>query len=355
MQNLSSLLEEFSQLEYYLDRKVILRDFLRRIITIVGGEAGSIMILDGDKLYIKVSVGLPRDIEKEVVLRLGEGIAGWVALNRSPIVLEDITKDPRYKPSPSSTEIKSSICIPIVLKDKVIGVLNINTLKDYKRFDEKDIEMINRLMPMLGNIIDAELLEERIEILNREILLSLVYAIEMRDPYTAGHSEEVASLATLLGEALELSTEEIKTLEIAGYLHDIGKLRVPSEILLKTGKLSDTEWEIMKLHPVWGAEMLSKITALKGIDKIVRHHHERWDGKGYPDGLKGEEIPLLSRIIAIADSFQAMTSHRPYRKALSIQEAIEEIDRGRDRQFDSRLVDVFINKVLVDFKIVRNP
>jgi len=350
MQNLYSLVEEFSQLESRSEREIILKDVLRRIVFIVRAEAGSIMILNSDdnKLYIKASVGLPYELEKEVVLELGEGIAGWVALNKTPLILEDTIRDPRYKTSPDTPEsdIKSSICLPIIHRDKVIGVLNLNTIKEYRKFDERDIEIINKVIPILADIIETGLLEERIDLLNREILISLVEAIEMRDPYTRGHSEEVAELATLLGKALNLSREDLRLLEIAGYIHDIGKLKIPDRILMKPEKLNDEEWEIMKLHPVWGFEMLGKITALIGIDKIVRHHHERWDGNGYPDGLKGEEIPFLSRVLALADSFQAMTSDRPYRNALTIPGAIEELRRERDRQFDGRLVDVFIDSVI---------
>ncbi|HOP56226.1 MAG TPA: transporter substrate-binding domain-containing protein [bacterium] len=350
MQNLYSLVEEFSQLESRSEREIILKDVLRRIVFIVRAEAGSIMILNSDdnKLYIKASIGLPYELEKEVVLELGEGIAGWVALNKIPLILEDTTRDPRYKTSPDTPEsdIKSSVCLPIIHRDKVIGVLNLNTIKEYRKFDERDIEIINKVIPILADIIETGLLEERIDLLNREILISLVEAIEMRDPYTRGHSEEVAELATLLGKALNLSREDLRLLEIAGYIHDIGKLKIPDRILMKPEKLNDEEWEIMKLHPVWGFEMLGKITALIGIDKIVRHHHERWDGNGYPDGLKGEEIPFLSRVLALADSFQAMTSDRPYRNALTIPGAIEELRRERDRQFDGRLVDVFIDSVI---------
>ncbi len=277
MQNLYSLVEEFSQLESRSEREIILKDVLRRIVFIVRAEAGSIMILNSDdnKLYIKASVGLPYELEKEVVLELGEGIAGWVALNKTPLILEDTIRDPRYKTSPDTPEsdIKSSVCLPIIHRDKVIGVLNLNTIKEYRKFDERDIEIINKVMPILADIIETGLLEERIDLLNREILISLVEAIEMRDPYTRGHSEEVAELAILLGKALNLSREDLRLLEIAGYIHDIGKLKIPDRILMKPEKLNDEEWEIMKLHPVWGFEMLGKITALIGIDKIVRHHH----------------------------------------------------------------------------------
>jgi putative nucleotidyltransferase with HDIG domain len=347
MENLTNLIEKFSRLETLQERGIILRDVLERIISITKAEAGSIMVLeDDDKLHIEISVGLPEDIKDKVILGLNEGLAGWVAVNRTPLILEDTSKDQRFKNIPSTPEIKSSIVLPIIHGEKLLGVLNINTIREYRRFNKDDIELINKIVPILANIIEGEKLERKIEVLNREILISLVSAIEARDPYTKGHSEEVSRLSVLLGKALSLPVEDLKLLEIAGYLHDIGKLKVPDSILQKTGRLTEEEWEIMRRHPIWGTEMLSKISALKGIDRIVRYHHERWDGKGYPDGLSGEEIPFLSRILGICDSFQAMISDRPYRVALTIPQAIEELQKEKGKQFDPDLVDIFINSVI---------
>jgi len=347
MENLTNLIEKFSRLETLQERGIILRDVLERIISITKAEAGSIMVLeDDDKLHIEISVGLPEDIKDKVILGLNEGLAGWVAVNRTPLILEDTSKDQRFKNIPSTPEIKSSIVLPIIHGEKLLGVLNINTIREYRRFNKDDIELINKIVPILANIIEGEKLERKIEVLNREILISLVSAIEARDPYTKGHSEEVSRLSVLLGKALSLPVEDLKLLEIAGYLHDIGKLKVPDSILQKPGRLTEEEWEIMRRHPIWGAEMLSKISALKGIDRIVRYHHERWDGKGYPDGLSGEEIPFLSRILGICDSFQAMISDRPYRVALTIPQAIEELQKEKGKQFDPDLVDIFINSVI---------
>lgn len=351
MERLSNLVERFSQLETIKEKGLILQDILEEIIYLVKADVGSIMVLNknDNKLHIETAIGLPKGIEKTVILKPGEGLAGWVAVNRIPLIIEDTPKDPRYKDFPSAPKIKSSIVFPIIHKEQLIGVLNINTIKDYTRFDKEDIEIINKVIPILANIIESKRLEEEIELLNKELLISLVSAIEARDPYTKGHSEEVSRLAVLLGKTLRLSEENIRLLEIAGYLHDIGKLKVPDSILQKPGKLTEEEWNIMKQHPIWGAEMLSKISALKGIDKIVRYHHERWDGKGYPDRLSGEEIPFLSRILGLCDSFQAMTSDRPYRKSLTITQAIEELQNEKGKHFDPDLVDIFIESVVTTF------
>jgi len=191
-------------------------------------------------------------------------------------------------------------------------------------------------------------LEKRISRLNKEALLILVEAIEARDPYTGGHVKAVTDYSLKMGEFLKLDREELKTLEMASYLHDVGKIKVPDDILKAPRKLTPEEWEIMKMHPIWGEEFLKKFTTFKDIAKIVRHHHERWDGKGYPDGLSGENIPFLSRIIVLSDSFQAMTSIRPYKKALSLEEAVEEIRKEKGKQFDPELAEIFIEVVVED-------
>ncbi|MFN3699788.1 MAG: HD-GYP domain-containing protein, partial [Dictyoglomus sp.] len=161
-----------------------------------------------------------------------------------------------------------------------------------------------------------------------------------------GHSREVRDIALSLGRYLGLEEEDLKILEYAGYLHDIGKIKVPDFILKKPEKLSDEEYMIIKMHPIWGEEILKNISSFRDIGKIIRYHHERWDGKGYPDGLKGEEIPFYSRILSLADSFQAMTAYRPYKKRLSIDEAIEEIKRCKGTQFDPYLSDVFMELIV---------
>lgn len=177
------------------------------------------------------------------------------------------------------------------------------------------------------------------------LIESLISIIELKDEYTSHHSSNVRKWAVMLGEKMGLSERELRDIELAAILHDIGKIGIPTNILNKPGPLSPEEYGIVKLHPVNGEKTLAKIKRLEKIRKIIRHHHERFDGKGYPDGLKGEEIPLIARIIAIADAFNAMTSDRSYRKALSIKEALAEIEKGAGTQFDPVLAKLFVDMV----------
>ncbi len=175
-----------------------------------------------------------------------------------------------------------------------------------------------------------------------ECLRAIVSSLEEKDSYTHGHSLRVAEYAVILGEALELSESELRDLELSALLHDIGKIGIPDYVLLKPGRLTKSEFEIMKSHPVRTARILEKISALDRIIPGVKYHHERWDGLGYPDGLRGEEIPLFARIILIADTYDAMTSTRPYRLALDKSVAFEELRRCSGTQFDGQLVETFI-------------
>lgn len=172
---------------------------------------------------------------------------------------------------------------------------------------------------------------------------TLATLIEVKDPYLAGHSKEVKKWSCLMAERLGLSQEEIKDIEMAAILHDIGKIGVKGRILDTHGSLSVTEFQEVKLHPLLGEGAIKQIRKLENASKIVRHHHEFWDGRGYPDGLKGEKIPIGSRIISVADAFNAMTSDRPYRKALSSKQAISRLISEKGKQFDPRVIDTFVD------------
>jgi diguanylate cyclase (GGDEF)-like protein/putative nucleotidyltransferase with HDIG domain len=171
---------------------------------------------------------------------------------------------------------------------------------------------------------------------------ALVSAVEARDPYTYGHSKKVNIYAMALAEAVGLSPDDVSKLSTAALLHDIGKISIPDGVLNKKGKLNREDWEAIKAHPKLGANIVSNIPNLAPCASSILHHHERWDGSGYPEGLKGEEIPLGARILAIADSFEAMTSARPYRSAWSLEEVVKELRQGAGTQFDPKLAEVFV-------------
>ncbi len=206
-----------------------------------------------------------------------------------------------------------------------------------------------KVFSALGNIASAFLAFRRLAKLNetfqREIILSMIHVVEMHDPYTKGHSENVAKLSRMIASAMGLNDEEISRAYWAGLVHDLGKLLVPGEILRKSSRLSEDEFSVIKMHPVWGYEVLIYSEHLRDIAVYTRHHHERWDGKGYPDGLRGDSIPLISRIISVADTWDAMRSDRAYRKALPIDAAASEMEKAAGKQLDPDVVQVFLELV----------
>jgi putative nucleotidyltransferase with HDIG domain len=189
--------------------------------------------------------------------------------------------------------------------------------------------------------------------LHLNTIKALIEAIEAKDPYTRGHSENVAKYSMLLGNELGLSPEALDRLHAAALLHDIGKIGIREEVLNKPAKLNSEEYEHIKKHPEISAQIVGSIPDLAIVASIIKHHHEHYNGQGYPDGLKGDEIPIESRILSIADTFDAMTSNRPYRQSCSKQKAFSELRKCANKQFDTELVEAFV-KALKNVRIKKN-
>ena len=194
---------------------------------------------------------------------------------------------------------------------------------------------------------------EKLEQAYLESIQTLRYTVEAKDTYTRGHSDRVSELSVLIGKHLGLSEEDLRTLKIGGLFHDIGKIGVPDTILQKESKLTDDEYSEIKNHPSIGAHILSSATIFKDIIPIVKHHHERYDGHGYPSQLAGENIPYLARITAVADTFDAMTSKRSYRDALPMETVISEFERCKGTQFDPKIADVFLDMIRNHFDEIK--
>jgi diguanylate cyclase (GGDEF)-like protein len=184
--------------------------------------------------------------------------------------------------------------------------------------------------------------EASLELGHGDVVAALASALQERDRYTGDHSESVVDLTARVGDALALGSDEVSCIRTAALLHDIGKVGVPDEILHKNGPLDEREWEIMRQHPAIGERILRAIPGMGAVARIVRHEHERWDGNGYPDGLAGTEIPVGSRIILACDAYHAMTSDRPYRKAMDHADAMAELSSNAGTQFDPEVVEGLI-------------
>jgi putative nucleotidyltransferase with HDIG domain len=234
--------------------------------------------------------------------------------------------------------------VPLEIGDKQIGIFQL-VLKAQNGVGKGERRMVETLASQAAIAIENARLFESTQQIYYDTLKSLARALEARDDYTRGHSERVADLSKKMAEDLGLESQEVQTIYNAALLHDIGKIGIRDEVLLAPRKLTENEMNIIKDHSAFGNTILMPLKFLSNIRECVRHHHERWDGTGYPDGKKGEEIPLASRIIAVADAYDAMTSNRPYRTSISHPVAVENIKQLSGAQFDPRVVDSFVRVI----------
>jgi putative nucleotidyltransferase with HDIG domain len=314
---------------------------------VMDAEGCSVLLVNEKekKLQFVAASGAKKEEVKKLTLDMGEGVAGWVAQNDQPLLIEDVSKDTRFSKRVDETlrqKTKSLICVPLKVKDKIIGVMEVINKRGDRTFVQRDMVLFKPLSAQAAVAIERAKLYEDLEDMYISTVKSLAAAIDANDPYTRGHSERVTRFSLLIAKELGLDDKIQKNVELCALLHDVGKLGVPVSVLRKKDKLTDEDWKLIRRHPVLGAEIVSPIRQLKELIPNIRHHHERYDGKGYPDNLKGEEIPLISRILAVADTFDALTSERPYRNGLSDKAALEEIEMCKGTQLDPACVDAFL-------------
>ncbi|NBR07205.1 MAG: HD domain-containing protein [Planctomycetes bacterium] len=236
----------------------------------------------------------------------------------------------------------SILCVLLRTPRKKLGILHLDRGPLQPSFTKDDLKLADALAAHVSSGIECAMLLDKQRNLFLNTVTILAQAVELRDIYTGGHTNRVTAIAMLLANEAKMSEEELEKIRTGTPLHDIGKIGIDDAILRKPSKLTPEESEIMKQHTTKGAAIVMLVPDLVEIIPIVRSHHERWDGNGYPDGLKGEKIPRIARVVAIADAMDAMVSDRPYRKGLSLEKAFDEIGKGKYTQFDPDLVDVFI-------------
>ncbi|NMD10490.1 MAG: HD domain-containing protein, partial [Acidobacteria bacterium] len=248
-----------------------------------------------------------------------------------------------YKNLPGEVSaLRAEVILPIFVKGELDGILFLGEKRSEERYDRNDFSVLATLADEAGIAMENAKLYGSVKRTYFETVQALSLAIEANDEYTRGHSDRVTKIAVKIAKRIRLTRERIDTLKFAGILHDIGKIGVIKEVLHKPTKLSDLEFALIKNHPVVGEEIIKPVAFLDKIRPVIRHHHERFDGSGYPDGLRGKDIPFLSRIITVADAYDAMTSHRPYRSALSHETAVAEITKYAGTQFDPEIVQAFL-------------
>ena len=320
---------------------------MEAVMSIFQADRGSLMLRNEETgmLTVGASRGIPEEVAKDLVFEPGEGVAGAVALTGNPLLIENVNIDERYKKRESVQDM-TLLSVPLVSRDKVVGVLNVERTLDEEKelwsFTAEDQEFLSTLSSAAAIAIEnADLYRH---LLNGYLgtVQSLAAAIEAKDAYTHGHSTRVTELSLSIAFELGLSEDDIDIIRHSALLHDIGKIGVSDNVLLKPGGLTNEEFSMIKQHPLLGTKILQSVEFLDSVRRILLAHHERYDGKGYPQGLKGNTIPLGGRIIAVADSFDAMVSDRPYRRGLSHQVAVEEINSCSGSQFDPQVVRAFL-------------
>ena len=307
-------------------------------------EASSVWELDEEaqELFFHVVRGRAAGEIRHLRVPLGEGIVGSVALSGRAEVVNDVASDLRWRGDiGGSFRTRAILAVPLVAQGKVIGVLQLLNPVGRERFDEEDLRRLVLFAGLLANPLQNARLHwaQRQQFLDTVTILAEF--VEKRDPYTGGHFRRVASYSVLIGNEMGLDPDELEELKYAATLHDIGKIAVPDAILGKPAPLDPQETEVMKTHPEVGSEIVNRLRNLRHVLPGVRSHHERVDGKGYPDGLADEQIPLVAKIIAVADTFDAMTTSRPYRAGIAPEQAAAEIATMSGTQFCPAVVAAF--------------
>ncbi len=344
---LSSLMEVSQVVNSTLDLPLLLRLVMESAKRTLSAEASSILLIDektGD-LVFEVATGEKGDQMKLIRVPMGEGIAGWVAKEGRSLLVPDVTKDPRfYKKADEASKFitRSILAVPLRARGRVLGVVEVLNKIGGQPFGDEDTPLLEALAHQSAVAIENAKLYRDLQESFLSTVRSLAAAIDAKDSYTAGHASRVTAYSVAIAEELGLSLDEINTIRLSALMHDLGKIGIRESILCKPGRLTDEEFAEMRRHPEVGANILGQIPQLKHVVPGIRTHHERFDGKGYPDGTAGEAISLAGRIIGVADTFDAMTSDRVYRPRLTDEEAILELQRCSGGQFDGRMVEAFL-------------
>lgn len=308
----------------------------RVCLALVDDETGS--------LRVKEAYGAsPEYIEKFENVYSKE-LSELIFKDKKPVLIcKDVQLPPELEKAVEIEEIAHGICFPLATRGKITGLISVCRISKERPFTSSDIELVSVLSGQAAAAIENAHLYEKLEQSYLSMMVALSCVVEARDLYTDKHMKDIAEYSVDIANKMGLAEDEVENIRKAALLHDLGKISIPDHILMKPGKLSEEEIEIIKKHPENGAKIIEPVEPLKNARAIIKHHQECYDGSGYPDGLKGEMIPLGARIIAVADAFGAMTTDRPYRKALTIEEAVKEIKRCSGTQFDPDIVKIFIS------------
>lgn len=356
MQRLATLRVVDMTIAASMDLDQVLNILLEKIINELKVDSCLLLLLNSDQhLVYRAVKGIKNEAIKQTCVKVGEKYAGWVALTCKPVYLLQNAENPN--PFLSRSDIAQAgyiayYCTPLIAKGRVLGVVEIFNRKPLPS-DPDWISFFEALADQAAIAIDNASLMEMVEKTNQELIAAYdatiqgwAHALELRDVVTEGHSQRVLNLTLLIAREMGFQENDLVHFQRGALLHDIGKMAVPDAILFKAGPLLPEEWKIMRKHPQYAYELLSGVPFLKPSLDIPYCHHERWDGSGYPRGLKGEEIPLAARIFAVVDVWDALLSDRPYRDAWDEERAKKYIQQNAGILFDPVVVEVFLKQLI---------
>lgn len=346
-----AMISSSSALAKSRDLNAMLDHILKTAVEEVGGDSGYVMVLDEDnpsQLRTEVAYGAKGEFELPDSLRLGEGLSGYVVEMSQPIALHNKERK-TLECDGIDLGVRSVISVPLTSRiligsnesgqEQTLGALTVIGDPSGSSFGPDDMELLCSMGSLMAVAVSNARMEGRQRTTFLRTLESLATALEARDEYTRGHSQRVCEVSLMIAEHLGFTGEAIEELRVGTILHDIGKIGVPDSILNKKGRLDDEEFAIMKSHPVIGYDICKPLMLDDGVLMIIRNHHEKLDGSGYPDGLRGGELPPSLRIVCVADAFDAMSSKRPYRGVMDTDEVFRELSKWAGIQFDPVVVE----------------
>ncbi|MDD5669137.1 MAG: HD domain-containing protein [Candidatus Omnitrophica bacterium] len=322
---------------------------LKTTVGAINAETGLLLLTQekDSNLIVESSFGLENsDYSKIKSIAADTEMAGWVVKQQKPLLIPRITKESSIPAETKDNPFQPPlICVPLIFQNKVLGVLSISSPKRKVNFDEDELFVVSNISTQIALAIENARLNSDAQKTYLETISALAMAVEARDLYSRGHSDRVGEYSVKIARTLGLSEEQIKTIKDAALLHDVGKIGISDDILRKPGPLNEYEMEIMKQHPVIGEGIILPLRGLSRLKEPVRHHHEWLNGMGYPDKVAGEKITIETKILTVADAFDAMTSDRPYRKKLPLETAINELQKYINVRYDPAVVEALITCV----------
>ncbi len=343
---LNTLQKSAMLLNSTLNLKELLKIIMETTTKVLDAEASSIFLIDQDtkELVADIATGPKKEEIKQIRVPFGSGVVGWVASKNEPLLIADAQNDKRFfKKADDATKFvtRSIAAVPLSVGGKVTGVVEVLNKKGNSSFSKEDEKVLLAIADQSAIVIDNAKLYKEVQDLFFETVTSLARAIEAKDVYTRGHSERVMAYSLAIAEEMGLEETLKEEIRLGALLHDVGKIGVPEKILSKPAALTPEERAEVEKHPLVGVEIVKPVKKLLNVINCIRYHHERFDGQGYPEKLRGEKIPIQGRILTIADSFDAMTSDRPYRKGMPYQIALQRIIDCVGTQFDPKVVGAF--------------